>query len=209
MRLGLIADVHEAIPQLNEALSRLRALVVDEVICLGDICRMHERLAETLRILRDARVTGVWGNHDFGLCRPSDPGDFADKYDPELLEYARSYQPRLVRDDCHIQHMEAWLDPEVLEDLWYMEAPPCSPEGLARSFDAVPHRVLLSGHVHRWFAATPEGRVDWDGSRPLTLYRPQRWYVTVHALCLGFTAVYDTATCELTPLALTPRLEDT
>jgi predicted phosphodiesterase len=204
MRLGLLADVHEAIPQLCEALGRFRPLAVDEVVVLGDICGMHQHLAETLTLLRDARAVGVWGNHDFGLCRPIEGSILAARYSSELLAYARTYQPRLVRADCHFSHVEAWLNPESLEDLWFFDGMPTTPERLARSFDAVPQRVLFSGHVHRWFVATPEGPLAWDTAGPLMLRRERRWYVTVHAVCLGFAAVYDTDTCELLPLVLTP-----
>lgn len=209
MRLGLLADIHEAIPQLEEALALFRGLALDEIVVLGDICRMHRHLTETLTLLRDAKAVGVWGNHDFGLCFPWGSRDFSDRFPANLLAYARTYKGRLIRDDCHFSHVQAWLDPEVVEDLWYMEQPPCSSEGVAKSFAAVPQRVLFSGHVHRWCLATPEGPVAWDGTSPVVLERNQRWFVTIHALCRGFAATYDTATCELVPLALTPREEDT
>ncbi len=207
MRLGLLADVHEALPQLREALAAFRALAVDEVIVLGDVCCTGSHLAETLALLREAGAAGVWGNHDFGLCRPG-PHDFAGQYPAELLAYAQTYQPRLVRDDCHFSHVEAWLNPEVLEQLWYFGEMPTTPERLAQSFAAVPQRVLFSGHVHRWYAATDEGPVAWDGTRPLLLARGRRWYVVLNAVCQGWAAVYDTGTGELLPLALTRTDED-
>lgn len=204
MRLGLLADIHEAVPQLREALSLFRSLGVDEAIVLGDVCGMHSRLAETLALLKEANAAGVWGNHDYGLCRPLDEGVLAGKYAPELLAYARTYQPRLVRADCHFTHVEPWMDPENLDHLWYFGDLPRTPQRLAQSFDALPQRVLFSGHVHHWYVATQQGPFPWGGEAPLVLDRGRRWYVVLHAVCKGHAAVYDTDTCELLPLALAP-----
>ena len=32
---------------------------------------------------------------------------------------------------------------------------PDTPEKAARSFDALPHRIMITGHLHRWLIATP------------------------------------------------------
>ena len=69
MLLGLLADIHEAVEPLREALGVFARLGVEEVVVLGDICETHRRLEETVSLLREARAVGVWGNHDFGLCR--------------------------------------------------------------------------------------------------------------------------------------------
>jgi predicted phosphodiesterase len=116
MRLGLLADIHEAVDLLREAIELFRRRGVDEIICLGDFCAMHSHLEETVDLLRGAGVVGVWGNHDFGLCRPAD--DYARRrFSPELLAYTASLQPRLVRDDCLFTHVEPWLDPNDLMQL--------------------------------------------------------------------------------------------
>jgi predicted phosphodiesterase len=205
MRLGLLADIHEAADLLREALDLFRRDGVDEVVLLGDFCGMHERLEETVRLLREAGVVGVWGNHDFGLCRPV--GDAARaRFSPELLNWCATLQPRLVRDDCLFTHVEPWLDPNDVTQLWYFEGLPDTPGKLTRSFDAVPQRVLISGHVHRWFLASPHGPIDWDKRSRLWLRRPQRYYLVVDALVHGHCAIYDTTTAELSPITLTGPL---
>src|SRR5437588_12317100 len=146
MRLGLVADVHEATDLLREALELFLRHKVDEVIFLGDLCGMHERLEETVALLRDAGVVGVWGNHDFGLCH--DLTDYArSRYPADLLAYTTTLKPTLVRDDCLFTHVEPWLDPNDLMQLWYFDGLPDTPAKLARCFDAVSERVLISGHV--------------------------------------------------------------
>jgi hypothetical protein len=70
----------------------------------------------------------------------------------------------------------------------------------------VPQRVLISGHVHRWFLATPQGPIDWDVHSRIWLRPPQRYYLVVDALVLGQCAIYDTTTGELEPITLSgPR----
>ena len=98
-------------------------------------------------------------------------------------------------------HVEPWLDANDILQLWYFEGLPDTPEKLAKSFAAVPQRVLFSGHAHRWFLATPEGPCEWAGG-PARLAPPGRYLVILHPVALGHCAVYDTATAELTP----PRL---
>jgi hypothetical protein len=73
-----------------------------------------------------------------------------------------SLQPHLEIDGCLFMHVELWLDPRSVEDLWDFHSPPDSSEKLARSFAAVPHRVLFIGHLHRWLLGTP--MVCWRGA---------------------------------------------
>jgi predicted phosphodiesterase len=205
MRLGLLADIHEAVDLLREALGLFRRHGVDEVISLGDFCGMHEHLEETVTLLRDAGVVGVWGNHDFGLCRPAGPS-IGERVPADLLAWTTTMQPRLLRDDCLFTHVEPWLDANDLMQLWYFDGLPDTPAKLARSFDAVPQRVLISGHVHRWFLASPRGPIDWDGRSRIHLRPPGRYYLVIDALVHGHCAIYETTTGELVPVTLSGPL---
>ena len=40
-------------------------------------------------------------------------------------------------EGCLFTQVEPWLDPEKIEDLWYFDGPPETPEQVARSFAAV------------------------------------------------------------------------
>jgi predicted phosphodiesterase len=205
MLLGLIADVHEADWLLREALDEFRRLGVDEIVFLGDLCGMHERLEETAALMREAGVVGVWGNHDFGLCHGVDE-ETRKRYSPELFAYTEALQGSLVREDCLFTHVEPWLDPHDLMSLWYFDGLPDTPEKLKRCFDAAPQRVLISGHVHRWFLASQEGPMEWAGGSRVGLRPPGRYLLIVDALVHGWAATYDTATGELTPLRLKGEL---
>lgn len=201
MRLGLLADIHEAVPALQAALALFARLSVDKVVHLGDVCRMHSRLEETCRVLEDAGVEGVWGNHDLGLCREVDDG-VRTHFSPGVLRYMGTLGPTLACADLLCTHVEPWLDPTDIFQLWYFGGLPDTPEKLARSFGAVPQRLLFSGHVHRWFLATPDGPCEWAGDGPIRLAPPRRYLLILHALVEGHCAIYDTDTFALTPLRL-------
>ena len=84
MRLGILADIHEAVEHLAAALERFRRERVDQVVFLGDVICNGERLAATTELLRRANPSGVWGNHDYGLCCDPEP-PVREKYAGPLL----------------------------------------------------------------------------------------------------------------------------
>src|SRR5262245_44151516 len=146
MRLGLLADIHEAIAPLRAALALFHRHGVEKVLHLGDVCRMHHHLDETCRILEEAGVEVVWGNHDLGLCGNVEDG-LRDRFAPVVLRYMGTLRPALTCAECHLTHVEPWLDANDIYQLWYFGGLPDTPEKLAKSFAAVPQRLLFSGHV--------------------------------------------------------------
>ena len=205
MRLGLLADIHEATDALRAALALFHRHGVDKVVHLGDICRMHRQLDETCRILEDAGVEGVWGNHDLGLCRDVDD-NLRKRFPADVLRYMGTLRPSLAVGDCYLSHVEPWLDANDILQLWYFGGLPDTAEKLAKCFAAAPQRVLFAGHVHRWFLGTPEGPCEWAGEGKIRLAPPRRYLMILHALVEGHCAVFDTDTAEFTPLrlAITP-----
>jgi predicted phosphodiesterase len=200
MRLGLIADIHEAVEPLAEALDLFAQQRVDAIIHLGDVCRMHHRLDDTVRLLQESKVAGVWGNHDYGLCR--EMKDEVRRFSPAVLDYMGTLRPTLTCEDCLFSHVEPWLDANDLLQLWYFDGPPDTPAKLDRCFAAVPQRVLFSGHLHAWFLAGPDGPIPFDGTAPIRLAPPGRYLVILHALVRGHCALYDTRSGDLVPLRL-------
>jgi hypothetical protein len=198
MKLGLLADIHEQTDRLREAIDVLQQHGADRFVVLGDVFEMGKRLDETVHLLQDVEAVGVWGNHDFGLC--FDPEETVrSKYSAAVLNFMGSLQPRLEIDGCLFTHVEPWLDPHKIEDLWYFDGPPESLEKLARSFAAVPHRVMFMGHMHRWLLGTPRGVLSWRGDRELCLDHANRHLVVLHAVCDGKFAMFDTRSGDLTP----------
>jgi hypothetical protein len=102
-------------------------------------------------------------------------------------------------EGCLFSHgLPCWdaTDPAV----YYLGEGPETPEGLASSFAASAQPVSFVGHFHRWLAATPEGRLSWDGRGPVLLQPGRRYLVVVAAVCDGRCALFDTASNELTSL---------
>jgi len=202
VRIGILADIHEAIEPLRRALVEFRRMGVDQVVSLGDACDTCGtvgRAGETVALLREARAVGVWGNHDFGLCGDV-PSELRQRAAPGVLDFMASMQPHLVLEGCRFSHVEPWLDACQIENLWYFDGLPDTAEKAGRSFAAVPERHLFVGHMHCWLVITPTGRVDWIGETPLALRREPRYLVAVAAVVDGWCAIYDTAPEELTPV---------
>lgn len=201
MKLGLITDIHEHVVNLKAALDALQKQQVDQIVVIGDLLEMGQRIEETCKLLADAKVIGVWGNHDFGLCGDDVHPDYRMRYSPAVFDYLNTLCARLVVKDCYFAHIEPWLNPEDIVDLWYFDGVPDSKEKLDRIFKNAPNRIMFAGHYHRWLAATPSELLDWNGERPLRLDQGPH-FVVINALCEGSFATFDTVTSELVPYQL-------
>jgi predicted phosphodiesterase len=198
MKLGLLADIHEHTRELHKAIAVLQQHGAERFVVLGDVFETGKRIEPTVRLLQQVEAVGVWGNHDIGLC--FDPSEaVCQRYSAAVLHFMGRLQPHLEIDGCLLTHLEPWLDPHQIEDLWDFHDLPDSPEKLAPSFAAVPHRVLFIGHLHRWLLGTPEGIIAWQGDRPVRLDRANRYLVVVHGVWNGRCALFDTDTNELIP----------
>jgi hypothetical protein len=200
MRIGILADIHEHVGELRRALAALRDHGADRLVVLGDVCGMDTRLEETVEILDGVGAIGVWGNHDFGLCGDNPTDEDRVRYGERVLAFMGRLQPRLEIEGCLFTHVEPWLDPEKIEDLWYFDGPPETPEQVARIFAAAHNRVMFVGHYHRWLLVTPEGIQPWAGDGPIVLEAGSRHLVAINAVCAGKCALFDTGTNELVPL---------
>ena len=196
MKLGIITDIHEHVECLRAALDEL-AGQVDQVVMVGDVVETGERIEETCQLLSDAVVIGVWGNHDFGLCCDVSE-ETRETFRQDVIQYMGSLKPRLGIGDCLFTHIEPWLDPHVLEDLWFFGGLPTEGERLDRIFSAVPNRLIFAGHYHRWILASTTAISDWNGESSIHL-ADGRYFVVVNALFAGHYAVLDTETWELVP----------
>ena len=198
MKLGLITDIHEHVELLRSALDQIKREQVDQIVMLGDVFEMGERMQETCELLSDAEVIGVWGNHDLGLCVDPSPA-LRETYGDLVIDFMSSLQPRLEIDGCLFQHVEPWLYPNDILDLWYFEGVLDTPEKVARIFQAVPNRHCFAGHFHGWLMVTPDGVTDWAGENAIQLGEPGRYFVVIGALCYGHYAILDTESFELVP----------
>src|SRR5262249_19917316 len=201
-RIGIVADIHEAVEELRRALALFCSSGVDLVVSLGDACDTFSpvgRADEVVALLQGAGAVGVWGNHDVGLCLDV-PEQVRREPPPQVLAYMAGLLAQLGVAGCRFSHVEPWLDARRVEDLWYFDGPPDTPEKAARSFAAVPERHLFVGHFHRWLVMTPAGRVEWNGEAPLALKEEARYLVVVAPVVSGWCAIFDTAHACLIPI---------
>jgi hypothetical protein len=163
---------------------------------------MGEQLEETCRLLAEANAIGVWGNHDFGLCVDPTP-ELQARYRPAVLEYMASLRPRLEIDGCYFAHVEPWLNPQSMFDMWYFDDDGFAntPYKRQRIFTAVPHPLIFAGHYHQWLLVSEDQVDPWQGEQPITLPTDRRHFVVIHALCDGYSALLDTRTRELIPFS--------
>ncbi len=197
MKLGLITDIHEQVEFLQIALDCFQQQQVDQVVVIGDVFATGERIAETCHLLAAASAVGVWGNHDYGLCcNPSE--EIRVRFSASIIGFMTSLRPRLEIDGCYFAHVEPWLNPEDIADLWFFEGPPDSNGRVKKIFNAVCNRLMFAGHYHSWMLVTPAGITEWKGDCRIKLDRG-RYFVVVGALLDGRYAIFDTNTSELIP----------
>lgn len=196
MRYGLLADIHEEVTFLRLAIDELNRRGVDRLVMLGDVFETGVNLAETVQILRDADAQGVWGNHDFGLCRDPHPST-RERFGAELLGYFERLTPSLICEDVLFTHMEPWKNAEDLMDLWSFGT-----NDIPRSFVDCSHRLMVHGHHHRWKVSQPQGPCPWDCLRPLDLDPAGRYLIEVGAVMDGRCGILDTSRNQLIPIDL-------
>lgn len=132
MKLGLLADIHEHNEHLAVALKVFHQQGVRQVVVLGDIFETGQRIDATVGLLAESHAIGVWGNHDFPFCHA--PGQLLrERYSTRFLDFMGRLQPRLEIAGCLFSHVEPWLNPEELADLWYLDGPPDTTEKLTRN----------------------------------------------------------------------------
>jgi hypothetical protein len=199
MRLGLLADIHECVGNLRLALELLQRTDVDQVVVLGDVADRGDYLDETVALLSAHGAVGVWGNHDFGLCRNASERVLR-HYGQAVLSFMGSLQPRLVIEDCLFTHLEPWRDAEELSQMWDPDSSDLT-DRPDRSFAAAPQKHLFTGHSHRWRVVMPSRCLLWRGETAIQL-GPERTLLSVAAVADGWCAVFDTGTDELRPINL-------
>lgn len=210
MRIGLVTDVHNHATELSAALSMFRDRQVDRVVTIGDTCDAFGRgegAEAVAALLADCSAVGVWGNHDFTLCR-NVPIAVRDHYPAVVLNVMSRMEPRLVVADCHFSHKESSVDPHDVTELWDTSDRPLDLMERARlAFAAVGSRWQFVGHYHQWWAATPAGPIGWTGGSPLQFVAGQRYFVVVAPVCEGWCGILDTDSGELEPLRCAPDAE--
>lgn len=146
MRLGLISDIHGNLAALEAVLSRLDALGVTDILCLGDVAGYYPDLDACVDMLRQRGIRSLMGNHDDYIARgaPCPRSDSANR----CLNHQRSHlraDTLAWLQDCPLRMRHGpidcvhagWNDP--LDE--YMAPSDAYFEGMEAD-------VFASGHTH-------------------------------------------------------------
>jgi hypothetical protein len=108
MKIGIPADIHESLTNLRWTINVLREQGVDRLVVLGDVFELGHGLKETVDLLAEVGAIGVWGNHDFRLCRDNPRTEDRELYGERVLAFMSSLKPLLLtlmkgrpRPNCH------------------------------------------------------------------------------------------------------------
>ncbi len=115
MLLGVISDIHEDFINLEKAISYLKKISCDEIICLGDIIGYNPvyfnhagklKPSQSLKLVRDNCTVVVAGNHDLFAINKLPQYDAGFKYPANWYEFSRKAQERISRDKVWIYEEE-------------------------------------------------------------------------------------------------------
>lgn len=194
MRIGLLADIHSHLSNLEACLDELANRDCDSIVQLGDLVDLGADPTDITRPLINAGIRdGVWGNHDFGLMHEPERRVLAG-FPRGVRAFLRNQKPHLTfahhDTSAYACHIDPDLDPFDLNDLWNRRPLPEEQPELANIFRSRPETYLIAGHRHRWFAATPGGHVPWRRQATVEL-GTHRWFIVLDAVRNGWAAVLD------------------
>jgi hypothetical protein len=198
MKIGILADIHGHVGNLKKAIARLRLERVDLFVVLGDVIYNGVNAPETVAMLKDCEAVGVFGNHELGLCvDPRD--DLRRRYDDYILDFFQSLKPQFETGELLFSH--TLPDQDASDPFSYFLGPHPEEEGaLDNCFAKFSQHVIMTGHFHKWFAATPAGRIAWSGEDPIKLDPHQRYFFVIDAVMNGHAAVLDDEQKILSPV---------
>src|SRR5215831_172734 len=98
MRIGILADIHEEVGSLKQALELLRQEGANALVVLGDLFYGGQRVAETADLLAAAGASGVGATHALGLCHDP-PSRFRPRYPGPVFKFLKRLGSRRKRDD--------------------------------------------------------------------------------------------------------------
>ncbi|MCA9122282.1 MAG: metallophosphoesterase family protein [Planctomycetaceae bacterium] len=193
-KFGLLADVHECVPELQHALAWMQSEDVDRYVFLGDLVTTGEELEGCVELLNQVDAIGVWGNHDFEFCCGR-----REATSKQISGFFKSLHPHIDLGDVLASHVFPILNPHVERELWYTRRFPQAAPDAAACFTELPHRILLTGHLHTWHALRDGELLDWQGELPLDLEPESRYLFSIGAICSRRCAILDTDAWRLVP----------
>ena len=151
MRLAILSDIHSNLQALQQALSVVNGLGVDQILCLGDIVGYGANPNECVDLIRKHCATVVRGNHDLATV------DLAHSaFHPEEARAVNAWTLKKLTGEN--RRYLAWLPFRQVEGgFTLVHACPESPldwdhiqsrESAAKQFSHFTTSVCFVGHTH-------------------------------------------------------------
>jgi putative phosphoesterase len=175
VKIGILSDVHGDIVSLDAALSRLRAMKCDHILCAGDLLDLEPFGEEVVRRIEAERIICIRGNHErWQLERRRRKPDMR-KSAPSVVEAADlfsggtelTYEARRFIGTLP-SHSEAEIA-GVRVAMWHarpgsdmegIRADDIGPALRRRLLDQAGAEVLIVGHTHEAFSLVAgKGRI--------------------------------------------------
>lgn len=216
MRLGLIADIHADLPNLQKALALLDAQNIDAILCAGDLVERGYQGDAVVNLLRERRIPCVQGNHDHDAV--DNQRWWREQMTPEAVaeslhksahpEQFPGFQTRLLHDTTlaylHDLPFELRFLFEGVRVLLVHGSPESnmeylSPRTFARRYKALAQKavadVVICGHTHQPMHITAAGV---HFVNPGSVYRGDALFRLNSHTC----AVLELPECKLTVFKL-------
>lgn len=163
MQIAILSDIHANLEAFRSVLADIerRQPPVDEIICLGDTLGYGPQPEACMRLLRQAGILSVQGNHELGVAQARYRQWFnpqsrqalertCELISQETVAYIRTLPPFLIRHDCLFVH---GLPPDSAFKYLYEIAL----DDMADIFSRFAESVAYIGHTHELEI------VGWDG----------------------------------------------
>ncbi len=140
------------------------------------------------------------GNFELALADEA-TAEVRQLFSDDVIEYMGSLSDRYEIGQVLLSHALPIIP--AYDPVAYYSGPRASDlEAIQACFSEFDHRILLTGHLHQWLAATPEEILPWDGSTPIELADDQRYLFVIDAVMQGYAALLDSNRQELIPIRL-------
>lgn len=151
MKIAIIADIHGNLEALNAVLSKIDALNVQTIYCLGDIVGYGPNPNECVELIRSRNIPSIAGNHDKAVTGELSIGSFSHMAKAGVLwtksEITEDNEEYLLSLPYSIQeHNIVFVhsSPDYPEEFRYL----LSPEDVRESFDYFSTQLCFVGHTH-------------------------------------------------------------
>ncbi|HEX5515716.1 MAG TPA: metallophosphoesterase family protein [Gammaproteobacteria bacterium] len=164
---AVISDVHANSFALAAVLRDLRSRGAEEIYCLGDTVGYNAHPQETLRMLQNAAIPTIKGNHDMMAC-----GELSSERCGPNARFSQQWTRQLLtEDELHylrtlpLQHHNGdtlLLHSRLGDPVSYLRSDDDYLHEYAKIRDQLPGiRLCFTGHTHvaRIVEITPDGRV--------------------------------------------------